>query len=122
MKLFTHNILKCNKKGVKEGFPLQIEASKVEVQKTDYNEDFVKGIFRRVHWGALREAAHTLKCGLLPEKVTPEMLKDPKFLQQLHHVLLEVVVLEGFLVCPESGRKFPIQKGIPNMLLNEDEI
>jgi len=26
------------------------------------------------------------------------------------------------LICPESGRKFPISKGIPNMLLNEDEV
>jgi multifunctional methyltransferase subunit TRM112 len=31
-------------------------------------------------------------------------------------------VEEGTLVCPESGRKFPINKGIPNMLLNEDEV
>jgi multifunctional methyltransferase subunit TRM112 len=33
-----------------------------------------------------------------------------------------VHVLEGDLVCPESARKFPIKNGIPNMLLNQDEI
>ena len=27
MRLITHNILKCNKKGVKNGFPLKIEVS-----------------------------------------------------------------------------------------------
>jgi len=35
---------------------------------------------------------------------------------------LQVEVEEGSLVCPESGKKFPIKNGIPNMLLNEDEV
>ena len=34
----------------------------------------------------------------------------------------QIEVVEGNLVCPESGRKFPIQNGIPNMLLREDEV
>ena len=34
---------------------------------------------------------------------------------------MQLHVEEGQLICPESGRRFPIQKGIPNMLLNEDE-
>ena len=37
-------------------------------------------------------------------------------------MLLEVEVIEGELECPESGRKFPIKKGIPDMRLNEDEV
>ncbi|XP_016098498.1 multifunctional methyltransferase subunit TRM112-like protein [Sinocyclocheilus grahami] len=32
-----------------------------------------------------------------------------------------VEVIEGCLQCPESGREFPISKGVPNMLLIEDE-
>ena len=36
------------------------------------------------------------------------------------HVQVEVV--EGDLQCPESGRKFPVTEGIPNMLLREDEV
>jgi multifunctional methyltransferase subunit TRM112 len=35
---------------------------------------------------------------------------------------LQVEVINGELICPESGRKFVINKGIPNMLLNEDEL
>lgn len=35
---------------------------------------------------------------------------------------IQVEVEEGSLVCPESGKKFPIKNGIPNMLLNEDEV
>lgn len=50
------------------------------------------------------------------------MLKeDSEFLNNFHHALLEVTLEEGALVCPETGRKFPVRKGIPNMLLNEDE-
>ena len=36
--------------------------------------------------------------------------------------VFQVEVIEGKLVCPESGREFPINNGIPNMLLNEDEV
>ena len=36
-------------------------------------------------------------------------------------VRVQLHVEEGQLICPESGRRFPISKGIPNMLLNEDE-
>lgn len=64
---------------------------------------------------------HHAGVSTLPETVTPEMLEDAEFLGHFHHALLEVTLEEGFLVCPETGRKFPVKKGIPNMLLNEDE-
>jgi len=35
---------------------------------------------------------------------------------------MEIDIKEGNLECPETGRKFPITNGIPNMLLNEDEV
>lgn len=55
-------------------------------------------------------------------QVTEAMKADEAFLHDVHHVLLEVQVMEGNLVCPETGRRFPIKDGIPNMLLHEDEI
>jgi multifunctional methyltransferase subunit TRM112 len=30
--------------------------------------------------------------------------------------------MEGALVCPNCARRYPIKNGIPNMLLNEDEV
>lgn len=58
----------------------------------------------------------------LPPVVTPEMLaSDAAFLRAFHHALLEVTLLEGALVCPATGRRFPVEKGIPNMLLAEGE-
>lgn len=50
------------------------------------------------------------------------MLEDEDFLKLYHHALLEVTLQEGALICPETGRRFPVVKGIPNLLLNEDEV
>lgn len=57
----------------------------------------------------------------LPPSASAEDLDRDEFLQVFHHALLEVTLEEGSLVCPETGRKFSVQKGIPNLLLNEDE-
>jgi hypothetical protein len=29
---------------------------------------------------------------------------------------MEIEILEGYLVCPETQKKFPIREGIPSML------
>lgn len=69
------------------------------------------------------EASRTMGFSELPEDV-PDMsvLDSDEFLQKFHHALLEIHLEEGALVCPETGRKFPVQKGIPNMMLHEDEV
>ena len=41
-------------------------------------------------------------------------------MRALHHVLFDVHILEGELVCVESGQVFPIEEGRPNMMLDED--
>lgn len=48
------------------------------------------------------------------------MKEDEEVLRKVHHALMEVHLLEGELVCPETGRKFPVRQGVPNMLLHED--
>lgn len=58
----------------------------------------------------------------LPAELTEQLHTDNDFLQKLHHILLEIDIVEGNLECPETGRLFPITDGIPNMLLNEDEV
>lgn len=57
----------------------------------------------------------------MPQTLIQDFENDEEFLKKVHHVLLEVEVINGDLLCPESGRKFPINDGIPNMLFNEDE-
>ena len=77
----------------------------------------------RLEWGALAEAAASLNCDppLQETPPTEKDLSDDAFLKAFHHALLEVCLIEGALICPETGRKFPVEKGIPNMLLTEDE-
>jgi multifunctional methyltransferase subunit TRM112 len=58
----------------------------------------------------------------LPEEADSSMLESEEFLRKVHHALLELHLEEGALTCPETGRKFPVTKGIPNMLLHEDEV
>lgn len=57
MKLLTHNMLACHIKGVQNGYPLKIEAEKVETREMDYEPDFLRHIFPRIQWAALREGA-----------------------------------------------------------------
>lgn len=45
-----------------------------------------------------------------------------EFLKKVHHILFEVEIVTGDLICPETGRKFGIKDGIPNMLCNEEEV
>lgn len=58
----------------------------------------------------------------LPASLEALDASDEDALRKVHHALLEVDVVSGSLVCAETGRKFPIAAGIPNMLLNQDEL
>lgn len=122
MRLITHNMLRCNVKGVKNGYPLKIEVVKVESVDAEYNPDFVTRMIPKLEWNALVTGAKEIGVEDLPVEVSEDMMSDDVFLRKLHRALLEVRVIEGALICPESGRRFPIQNSIPNMLLNEDEV
>jgi multifunctional methyltransferase subunit TRM112 len=60
MRLLLHNFLDCNIKTVKNGYPLKIEAEKVKEIEVDYDPDFLRHMFNRIDYKALREAAETL--------------------------------------------------------------
>ena len=125
MRLITHNMLQCNAKGVTNGYPLKIECSNTEVIESEFNEEVTRAMLAKIDWDCLKSAAHDLSLPMLDGmddamKTISEI--DEEGLRNLHHILFEVHVLEGELVCPESGRKFPVQDGIPNMLLHEDEV
>ena len=123
MRLLTHNMLMSNIKGVKNGYPLLIEAADVIVNEVEFNAQFISRMIPRLEWSAVVQAAKQLGKGDdLPCEVVPDFESDEEFLKKAHHVLLEVEVQKGFLVCPETSRKFPVENGIPNMLLNEDEV
>lgn len=50
------------------------------------------------------------------------MLEDEQFVTTLHLILVKRQVTEGSLQCPNCERVYEIKNGIPNMLLNEDEV
>jgi len=58
----------------------------------------------------------------LPATLSEEDTSEEDILRKIYHALLEVHVKKGALICPESGREFPIVDSIPNMLLREDEV
>jgi multifunctional methyltransferase subunit TRM112 len=122
MRLITHNLLMCNKKGVENGYPLIIEAEEVDVVACDFQAAFVRKMLTKLDWSAFLAGAKTLKLADGLPDTLPGAEADEDTLRKIHHALLEVHVKQGKLVCPESGRAFPIIDGIPNMLLNEDEV
>lgn len=61
MKLITHNILMCNRKGcTQNNFPLKIVATKVEELETEQAMQFSKALmqrlFEKIEWKALKTA------------------------------------------------------------------
>jgi multifunctional methyltransferase subunit TRM112 len=57
MKLITHNMLTSNiLKGVTKGFPLKINAMKIESVSVNYNREFITRILQRIEYDALRGA------------------------------------------------------------------
>ncbi len=94
----------------------------MEEVEAEFNPDFVVRMLPRINWAVLAAVAAQLGLEDAPPAELPaDAAADEDFLRRAHHVLLEVDVKEGELVCPESGRVFPITRGIPNMLLNDDE-
>ena len=84
----------------------------------------ILSMLNKIQWSALRSAASDLSLTELDaiNEITEEVRQDDVILRKVHHVLFEVHLIEGFLVCPETSRKFPVRDGIPNMLLHEDEV
>ncbi|KAL5523375.1 hypothetical protein ACEPAF_1642 [Sanghuangporus sanghuang] len=121
VRLITHNLLSCHVKGcTRNNFPLRFQDVKVELREAEFNAEFLRNFVPRIEWKALVDAGKELGDTSLPEEL-PEMLGD-EFLTKLHHVLLEIHVEEGAMVCPNCGHVYKIMSGIPNMLLTESEI
>lgn len=116
MKFLTHNSLKCPAKDVVNGFPLLIEINEMEVQETEFNEEFIIGILPSLQWDGVLLAAKAVGLEGLPEKYSTDYLQDKDFLLAMHNLLLGVNVKSGVLICPESARRFEIKDGIPNMM------
>ncbi len=76
----------------------------------------------KLDWRALKQTASELGIADLPDAPPADPKSDPAFLKAVHDLVMDVHVTEGSLVCPHCGRAYPITNGIPNMLLNDDEL
>ena len=139
MRLLTHNMLMSP--GTKNGYPLAIEVEKMEETESEFNADFTARMVAKIDYAALlstlssvrADSTRLLACGhcsrvmrspraqlkvesTLPNTVPTNFAEDEAFLLALHHVLMEIEIVDGQLVCPETAKKFPIKDGIPSML------
>jgi multifunctional methyltransferase subunit TRM112 len=91
----------------------------VEPQEAD--SELVRRLLPKLDIETLRSALNDLKDSVpdLPE--LPDNIVETN-MDVLHHLLMNIHVRQGTLICPESQREFPIKDGIPNMILHEDEI
>ena len=118
-------MLKCNIRGVENGYPLIIEAETVEEIPSDFDADLIRTMLGKINWSCFMSALSNLNVAeidLLKDKPPEDMLASEDILLLIHKLLFDTHIQEANLVCPESGRKFPVKDGIPNMLLHEDEI
>ena len=131
MRLLTHNMLhSAHKHGVQNGYPLKLVAEKIEEVQQDINKDFLMHRLPQLNLDAFGIGCNGVNIKLIDiigdwkkNKINwDEIFKQESKMNELHHALLEIRVIDGYLECPESGRKFPIADGIPNMLLMEDEV
>ena len=81
-------------------------------------------MLKKVEYPVLIDAAKAanIDVAAIPAQLPSNWESDEDFLTKAHRLMNCVDVVEGEMECPESGRKFAIRDGIPNMLANEDEV
>mmetsp|Transcript_26088 Transcript_26088/g.44781 ORF Transcript_26088/g.44781 Transcript_26088/m.44781 type:complete len:123 (-) Transcript_26088:116-484(-) len=119
MRVLSHNSLKNPAKDVTTGYPLLLEIDDLEVVETDMNEAFIRMLLPTLDWKAVDIAAQAIGLKGIPAEYDPKFLEDKDFLLAMHNLLLDIHIIKGFLVCPESGRRFPIENRIVDMMLDE---
>jgi multifunctional methyltransferase subunit TRM112 len=94
----------------------------VKLVPSDFNPELIVRLLAKLDWAALRQTAGDLGVADLPPAPPADPAADPAFLKAVHDLVMDVHVTEGNLVCPHCARAYPIANGIPNMLLNDDEL
>lgn len=124
MKLGTFNFLtSMSFSGVKVGYPLKLTVGRMQVVKSKFNVHFIGRLIPKLDWAIIYLAAQEVELADNIPMTRPEnFLEDYELLERLHHLLLEVDIVEGQMECPDTGRIFPIKDGQPDMYYNEDKL
>ena len=125
MKLFTHNLLMCNKKGCSiNNYPLKIIPTKIINVPHEYTTDSLIRFIQKIDFNGLKSACNDLniqlKCDF--EQLTDEQKKSKEFLDYMNNLLYEIIIQDGIVKCNNCGREYQIENGITNLILNDDEI
>lgn len=115
MKILTHNSLKCPVKNVNVGYPMLLEIADMEIIETECNREFIAHLMPSLDWGGVLIAAKAIGLENMPESYSDSLLTDDSFLLAMHNLLLDVNVIAGEVICPETGRRFPIVNGMLDM-------
>ena len=137
-----------------KGYPLLIEPTKIEVEESPCDVEFVDKILSKIDYQALvlarEQISHRCTHDLGSDFILPEIPEsyqkmnenskegtegksdevekekstnlNEELMRKFHLILLDIHIVEGHLICPDTGRRFKITNGIPNMILHEDEI
>jgi multifunctional methyltransferase subunit TRM112 len=116
MRLLTFISLKAPGKDVKTGYPMDLRVDEMDVVETRCDEDFMRHIIPTLEWAALQKCAQAVGVEGLPGAYSAALLEDTEFLGFVHNLLLDIHVMKGTLICPETGRQYPIVDGIANMM------
>jgi len=122
MRLLTHNSLKSIAKGINEGYPLKLEIDEMEVRESEVNLSFMKTLIPGLDWDGVLVGAAAVGLQGMPAKFNAAILEDESFLRAVHNLLLDIHIQKGTLVCPDTGTRYPIQDGLPNMMLPEGDL
>ena len=87
----------------------------MEVIESEFNQSFIFNILRTLEWQGVLIAASAVGMEGMPAQFDAALLEDPEFLLAMHKLLLAIHIKKGNLMCPESGRRFPIENGIADM-------
>ncbi|CAI2327999.1 unnamed protein product [Caenorhabditis sp. 36 PRJEB53466] len=124
MKLFVHNFMSSRfLKNVTVGYPLELTVKQFVEKDVEFDRENTILMLERIQYDGLLVAAAAVNQS---ERIPAEKpanwndLSDEQ-LKEFHHVLMNIDVIDGELVCPETKTVFPIRDGIPNMLKVEAE-
>ncbi|MCQ2818378.1 MAG: hypothetical protein MJ252_14015 [archaeon] len=126
MRLSTHNLLICNKntcRNTDKNYPLKIVTEEIDIRKIDYDEEKTKIVYNKLDINGLNSALVDINMQSYDlSKITEEIKETKEFWEFMHHVLFEFNIIKGKLICPNCQREYEIIRGIPDMVLTDNEI
>ena len=126
MKVITNNLLFCNKNTYinnEKNFPLLIKSTKTEFITLEKDDIRTKSMFKKLDKNCLNEWCKNLNVYKYDLTLQIEELeKNEDFYTYLHHILFEIQIVKGSLVCLNCNREYEIKNGIPDFVLKDDEL